>query len=560
MQHLDKILVQTIMKRLSFLIFILIASYTSFAQVGENSYRLFLTDKNYNSYSVDKPEEFLSQKAIDRRVKQNIDIQINDLPVSKIYIDSLEKLGLHILNKSKWLNTVVVYTTDQELIDTITYIGFIKSKQKIVSNLKPFLKEDSFEKNNLTILSENNDPLDYGYATTQISMLNGHVLHQSGYKGQGITIAVIDAGFYNVDLLPAFDSLIDNHQILGTKDFVDGDSLVFDTSSHGMKVLSTMGGNIPGELIGTAPQANYWLLRSEEVSTEYSVEEDNWVTAAEFADSVGVDIITSSLGYTEFDDPSQNYTYSDMDGNTTFITKAADIAASKGILVLNSAGNLADDPWKYISAPADGDSVLTVGAVDAYATYVYFSGLGPTFDGRIKPNVAAMGYQTAVQGTDGLITVANGTSFSTPIMAGMAACLWQFYPDMNNMEIIQKIEESAHQYSDPDNKLGYGIPDFGKAANLTNTSIVSFAEKTIVKVYPNPFSSYISIELLQKADEVVTIELFNIIGRKIMCERKSSNGFTIINLNNLENLPSGIYLLKIKIGNQIIQKRISKIG
>lgn len=548
------------MKRLSLFILILIATYTSYSQVKENSYRLFLTDKNNNNYSIDKPAEFLSQKAIDRRVKQNIEIQNNDLPVSKMYLDSLEKLGLRILTKTKWLNSVIVYTTDKLLIDTITNLGFIKNKQKTLSYLSSQNNKNSFEINNLTILSEKNDPLDYGYATTQISMLNGHVLHQNGYKGQGITIAVIDGGFYNVDLLPAFDSLWLNNQILGTKDFVDSDNQVFDASSHGMKVLSTMGGNIQGELIGTAPKANYWLLRSEETSTEYSIEEDNWVAAAEFADSVGSDIITSSLGYSEFDDPTQNYTYSDMDGNTTFITKAADIAASKGILVLNSAGNLANDPWKYISAPADGDSVLTVGAVDAYATYAYFSGIGPTSDGRIKPNIAAMGYQTAVQGIDGYITVANGTSFSTPIIAGMAACLWQYYPNLNNMQIIKKIEESAHQCSNPDYYLGYGIPDFGKAANLSNTSILTFAKKTFIKVYPNPFTSFINIELLQKINETVSIELYSIIGKKIKEERQFLNSFSIIKFNNLENLSSGIYLLKIKIGNKVIQKKISKIN
>ncbi|NOQ28420.1 MAG: S8 family serine peptidase [Bacteroidales bacterium] len=550
------------MKRLQLLIFAIVIVNISFAQVASNSYRLYLTDKNNNTYSVDNPEDFLSQQAINRRLKQDIDIKLNDLPISKFYLDSLKNLGLVILNKSKWLNTVVVQTNNQDLIDTITKIGFIKSKQKTSSFLKQNSYKTSFEKKDLTILSKNDDPLDYGYATSQISMLNGHVLHQNGYKGQGITIAVIDAGFLDVDLLPAFESLRTNHQILGTKDFVDGDEHVFDTSnsSHGMKVLSTMGGNIPGELIGTAPKANYWLLRSEEASTEYSIEEDNWAAAAEFADSVGADIITSSLGYSEFDDSSQDYTYSDMDGNTTFITKAADFAASKGILVLNSAGNQGDDPWKYISAPGDGDSVLTVGAVDAFATYAYFSGVGPTFDGRIKPNVAAMGYQTTVQGVDGSITVANGTSFSTPIMAGMAACLWQYFPELNNMELIQKIEESAHQYSNPDYKLGYGIPDFGKAANLINTDIHSFTEKTFLKIYPNPFYSYINIELLQKSNETVTVELYSIIGKKIMEIQKPLMGQTNIELYNLEDLSTGIYLIKIEIGNETFQERIIKIN
>lgn len=545
------------MKKIKYLIFLLFASYSSFSQVAENSYRLYLTDKNHNRFSVNNPDEFLTQKAIERRRKQGIDIHINDLPISNTYTDSLKKLGLNILSKSRWMNTVVVFTNDKDLIDTITSISFIKSKQKIASKLSLNSTNNFLEKTNLTIPPEI-DPLNYGYATTQISLLNGHILHLNGYKGQGITIAVIDGGFYNVDQLPAFDSLFFNNQILGTRDFVDGDNQVFDASSHGMKVLSTMGGNIPGELVGTAPKANYWLLRSEETATEFSIEEDNWVAAAEFADSVGVDIITSSLGYTEFDDSTQNYSYSDMDGNTTFITRAADIAASKGILMLNSAGNLADDPWRYISAPADGDSVLTVGAVDEFASYAYFSGIGPTFDGRLKPNIAAMGYHTAIQGIDGFVTVANGTSFSTPIVAGMAACLWQYFPELNNMEIFKKIEESAHQYSSPDYRIGYGIPDFGKAANFTGTSINESKETVTLKVYPNPFTNYINIELLTDHKYNLSLDLYNIVGEKLIQKNILFPEFGIIKIKGLENIPAGIYMIKIKMGNQIIQQIICK--
>ena len=541
------------------LIYILFSTLTSFSQVAENSYRLFLTDKNNNSYTLSAPEEFLSQKALDRRTKYNIEINQSDLPISQTYLDSLNSLGLQILNKSNWLNSMVVYSDDHELIDTITQLGFVKSKEKAVGNLTPSAKRMLFTKSHLTEVLGQDDHLDYGYGTTQISMINGHALHINGYKGQGITIGVIDAGFYNVDILPAFDSLRFNSQILGTRDFVDGDQQVYDASEHGMKVLSTMGGNIPGQLIGTAPKANYWLLRSENTSTEFSIEEDNWVAAAEFADSIGCDIITSSLGYTEFDDVSQNYSYADMDGNTAFITRAADIAASKGILVINSAGNLADDPWTYISAPADGDSVLTVGAVDAFADYAYFSGIGPTYDGRIKPNVAAMGYQTFVQGNSGAITVANGTSFSAPIIAGMAACLWQYYPDLNNMEIIKKIEESAHQYTNPDNKLGYGIPDFGKAAGLTESTINKFIDQAIIKIYPNPFTEYIQIEITQKLTQDISVKLFNITGYKISEYRYSKVKSAVIHINDLGKLSSGIYLLKITIGDQVIQKCISKI-
>ncbi|MCB2194971.1 MAG: S8 family serine peptidase [Bacteroidetes bacterium] len=540
-------------------VIIVLFSLTAYSQVAENCYRLFLTDKDHSPYSLDKPEEFLSPEAILRREKQEIEIRNNDLPISKYYTDSLNKLGLQILNQSKWLNSVVVYTLDTELIDTIRRYGFIKSKQKIEKNLTP-KTAIGFGLNAEYLVTKNQDnALDYGYGTTQIAMINGHVLHQNGYKGQGMTIAVIDGGFYKVDELPAFDSLWTNSQILGTRDFVDGDYNVYHGSDHGMKVLSTMASNIPGELIGTAPKANYWLLRSEYTPTENSIEEDNWVAAAEFADSVGCDIITSSLGYSEFDDPQQNYSYSDMDGNTTVVTRAADIAASKGILVLNSAGNAGDDEWKYITAPADGDSVLTVGAVDEYAQYVYFSGLGPTSDGRIKPNVSALGYQTSVQGVNGAITIANGTSFSTPIIAGMAACLWQSVPDLTNMEIIQRIEESAHQYSTPDYYLGYGIPDFAKAAHITSSDIIAFAEKSMIKVYPNPFTDNIHIELLLNTEDELSVQLYNMLGEKVLEVKSDAGEYAKITLNNLTQLSTGIYIIHVKAGNVIMQQRIIKL-
>ncbi|MFP4023716.1 MAG: S8 family serine peptidase [Thiohalospira sp.] len=532
-----------------------------FSQVAPDNYRIFFTDKKNSEYSVSQPEEYLSPRAITRRLKQNIDITESDLPVNKIYLDSLNKLGLKIINTSKWLNTAVVYTDDTALMDTINNLNFVKKSQKTGCSPKKKKSKNS-DCPAKAFQQQGDSTFDYGYGTTQISMLNGHVLHRNGNLGQDMVIAVLDAGFYNVDIFPAFDSLWSNHQILGTYDFVDGDKEVFDASSHGMKVLSVMGANIPGKLIGTAPKAGYWLLRSEQTASEYSIEEDNWIAAAEFADSVGADIINSSLGYFEFDDPLLNYTYNDMDGNTAFITKAADIAASKGMLVVVSAGNQGDDPWKYITAPADGDSVLTVGSVNQYAEYTYFSSIGPTVDGRIKPNVAAMGYQTAIQGIDGSITASNGTSFSAPLISGLAACLWQYYPELNNIEILRKIEESAHKYSSPDNYTGYGIPDFGKAANLINTNILSLSNNCeTVTIYPNPFQYKLNIKLNTKDESDVIIEVFNIKGQKIkkIQPKEQIIRNSTITIDEINNLPSGIYLLKINIGNQSISKQISKI-
>ena len=532
------------MKHILLLVLIITGAQNVYSQIAENTYRLYLTDKNNNEYTLENPEGFLSDRALQRRAKYSIPITENDLPVSKIYIDSLQNLGLKILNSSKWFNTVAIYSTDKELIDTIDKLDFIKSKTKVKKGLR---KNNTHAQTNnyyLEISESLQENIDYGDATVQVGMLNAHVLHQNNFQGEGMVIAVLDAGFYNVDVLPAFDSLWLNQQILGTKDFVDGGTQVFDASDHGMKVLSVMGGNLPGKLVGTAPKAKYWLLRSEQTAWEYSVEEDNWVSAAEFADSVGADIINSSLGYSEFDDIQQNYTYADMDGNTAFITRAADMAASKGILVVSSAGNLGDDPWNYISAPADGDSVLTVGAVDSYANYVSFSSKGPTYDGRVKPDICAMGYRVAVQGIDGNIILSNGTSFSSPLIAGAAACLWQALPELTNAQLIQKIRESAHQYSKPDYLLGYGIPDFAKASGLYSTNTITMTPgENSIKIYPNPFESFIYIEFEKKLRQDIKIEIFDITGKKVFSEIFLATQ-NEVKIESLQHLNKGLYLVR----------------
>jgi serine protease AprX len=322
-----------------------------------------------------------------------------------------------------------------------------------------------------------------------------------------------------------------------------------------MKVLSILAANIPGQLIGSAPNSEYWLLRTEDVSSEYSIEEDNWISAAEFADSVGADIINTSLGYTEFDDSTQNYSYADMDGNSTRISIGADIASSKGILVVVSAGNLGDNDWEHISAPADADSVIAVGAVDKNIDYAGFSSRGPSYDGRVKPNIAAMGSGTYHQTTNGEIIAGNGTSFSAPIISGLAACLWQKYPELTNIQIKSKIEESANQYASPDIFLGYGIPDFAKASNLTN---IEYLEKNkSIKSYPNPFSNIINIELNNAKVSIAKVELINLQGQIIYCQVSENNTNKLI-INNLGNIPTGIYLLKISTNNSFFTQSIIK--
>jgi hypothetical protein len=540
--------------RISLLLILLSLQIT--AQVAPDKYRIYFKDKNHSTYSLEHPEEFLSEKALERRTKQNIQLIDNDLPVSYYYLDSLRNLGATVLNTSKWLNTAVIYTSDPKLPGKLSTLDFIKDLRRITTT-QSFSYNNPEKFNQSKLAPKNSNDFDYGESGTQLYLHNGHILHQNGFQGQGILIAVIDAGFYNVNTLPAFDSLFAKNQIVSTYDFVDRESSVYEDHSHGMSVLSIIGGNIPGQLIGSAPKANFLLLRSEDANSEYPIEEDNWATAAEYADSAGADIINTSLGYSVFDDPAQSYTYSDMDGNTAYITKAADIAASKGILVVVSAGNEGNTSWKYISAPADGDSVLAVGAIDRYNTYVTFSSQGPTSDGRIKPNVAAMGYQTTVQDIFGQVVLGNGTSYSAPIITGLSACLWQAIPNLTNMEIIERIEQSSNNYLNPDNFLGYGIPDFARAANLS--AINQPVSNLTITAFPNPFTKSLTVYFYSTDNQThpTKVELYNLFGEKVN-QTEIAKKINKITIDNLEELPVGIYIVSVITDKNTHQIRVVK--
>ncbi len=391
----------------------------------------------------------------------------------------------------------------------------------------------------------------YGMSLNQIQMLNGDVFHEMGYRGQGMVIAVLDAGFLNANTHQAFDSLWANSQILGTRDFVRGGESTFDEHPHGSMVLSTMGGNYPGQLIGTAPKASYWLLRSEDGGSEFIIEEYNWVSAAEFADSVGADVINSSLGYTEFNDPIQNHTYSDLDGDTAPATIGADFAASRGILVVNSLGNEGGSPWYYLSVPSDGDSVMGIGAVDPAGNKAGFSSFGPSYDGRVKPNVSAQGsstYIADVYSTSGF-TFGSGTSFSSPILAGMAACLWQANPTLNNMQLKNAIEQSGTQASNPDFLLGYGIPDFVMANNILTIIDAPENRNLFTRIYPNPAREWFSISLTQNQPAKGRVEVNDISGRLISSHKFAIQDGESPRFDLEPGMKNGIYLVKIVADN-----------
>ena len=536
------------------------------SQVAPEKYYVAFTDKNNSPYSIDNPSEYLSQESIDRRSIQGIPIDKKDLPVNPGYVHGVAQIGVTILNRTKWLNGVTIETDDPGKIDLINALPYVKHvvKSSVVKPdpdfEKPFFTNESYITNteHISGYSGSSRFFDYGPSYNQINMLNGVLMHEDGYRGEGKTIAVLDAGFDNADNIAAFDSLWNNGQILGTYDFVNRCPVTFNQHFHGSMVLSCMGGNYPGEIIGTAPKANYWLFRSEDGNSEYIIEEYNWVSAAEFADSAGADIINSSLGYTEFDDPSQNHTYQDMDGNSTPVTIGADVAASRGMIVVNSAGNQGTSFWFYLCAPSDGDSVMGVGAVDASGNYVPFSSRGPSYDGRVKPNVAAQGLDAYVAYPNGGYGVASGTSFSSPIIAGMVACLWQANPYKHNMDVFLAIEQSGSQYPNHDDMLGYGIPDFVEAnsiltiidskGNITNEGLI---------VYPNPFTAQLNLVFKGESEDAI-LEIIDYAGRivvhrKIIISKKNN-----LTINNLENLSKGVYIIRVISSGQIYTKKLIK--
>ncbi|KAF5037546.1 Subtilase family protein [anaerobic digester metagenome] len=537
-------------------------------------YVIKLADKGNSRYSIAKPTAFLSAKSIERRLRQNIPIDEADLPVNPDYMEEISREGAEIIYSSKWLNTLIVRVNNQSILTRLVAKPFIKSIysndrlfDKKQGNKSFFEKEyisESFVTNSHYKNSSSPNSLNYGASSNQISMIALNSMHDLGYLGSGMTIAVIDAGFRSANTMAAFENLRNNNAIKGTRDFVLPGNNVYQNniSTHGTYVLSIMGGWLPGQLIGTAPNADYWLLRSEDANSEYLMEEYYWVSAAEFADSVGADIINSSLGYTTFDNPADNHTYADMDGNTTVITRGADWAASRGILVVSSAGNSGNSSWKYISAPADGDSVLTVGAVNAQGIYASFSSTGPTYDGRIKPDVTAQGAGCVVATIPEGIANGDGTSFSSPIIAGAAACLWQANPSYSAQEILNALKQSASLASKPNNQLGWGIPDVMKASGQLMAIIVQESDPfESLNAYPIPLTQdQLMVSLDMGKPKNIDIRIFNAFGKEIYLRNniQVQSGKNLIALNQMEPLLKGIYMLQVSDGYHVRTLKLIK--
>jgi serine protease AprX len=514
-------------------------------------YRVYLKDKGANDISDFSSADLLSDKAVERREKAGISVpDIRDIPVYSGYINQISSLGYKLHCTSRWMNTALFKTEALANISSLLALPFV-SDVKIVKNNSA--KSFPSDKLSFETRQENLPPYD-----RPLTMLNGQIVHNSGLNGKGILIAVLDGGFANADNISSLDGLRSRNGIKGTFDFVENDDNVYGFHYHGTAVLSVLAGSIPGSLEGTAQGADYWLIRSEDTGSEFPVEEDFWTAAAEFADSLGADIISSSLGYCTFDDPLLDYKFSDMDGDHAFITRAADIAASKGILVVNSAGNERNKTWIYIIAPSDGDSVLSVGAVDGYRSISAFSSAGPSYDRRIKPDVVSQGVSVPVQIEASAVVRSNGTSFSCPIISGMCACIMQAVPKANNSDIISALHSVSDRFLKPDSLYGYGIPDITAAVKFLQEKYISKpANESIAG--PNPFNGEIKITF-REIPEKLTIEIYDISGKLLMKTDYKDYISRTLTLDSFSDLKRGIYFIRLITPGGIFIHKVIKIN
>jgi serine protease AprX len=457
-------------KFLPFVISILLLITGSHAQFTR--YIVKLRNKGATSFTIANPSAYLSPRAVNRRIQYNIPVDSTDLPVPSSYITQIKNIpNVTILNISKWLNAVTIQTSDLNAITALNALPFVQSTPGIAARMNhtrpdKYNKEDDLASSFGGTARIEGDFFNYGTASyNEIHLHNGEFLHNIGLRGQGLQIAILDNGFnnYSSPAFHAFDSVNANNQVLGTWDFVAHEQNVTNDGSHGMSCFSTIAANIPGQFVGKAPKANFWLYQTEDNASEYPIEEFNWSCGAEKADSSGADIISTSLGYTIFDNASLNHTYADMNGNTTMGAIAADLAAQKGILVFAAVGNDGNGSWHFLSTPSDGDSVVAVGAVNTSGVVAGFSSYGPSSDGQVKPDVASVGNPALIENASGNVGSGSGTSFACPNMAGLGTCLWQGFPEFNNMRIIRAMKEAGSIFSTPNDRIGYGIPDL-KAA------------------------------------------------------------------------------------------------
>jgi len=548
------------MRKLSFLLLFLVASLFAQAQVATNIYWVQFTDKNDSPYSIDNPEAYLSPRALQRRANLGIAIDEYDIPVNPQYLQAVADCGAQLLNPSKWLNGVSVHVTNPAVIEAIYALDFVEVVRNCPNDLKAQEMKERWLANEMKPVETHRGMYGYyGGAEAQVKQLNVDQLHEQGFDGTGIVIAVLDGGFQGTEEASCFDNMREEGRLLGVRDFVYGSTTVYSQSTHGTSCLSTMAAYDPNEMVGTAPKASYYLIHTEDGNSENIIEEYNWVSGAEYADSLGVDVCSTSLGYVDFDMGQWDHPFEHYDGQTAPMTIGCEIAASRGMICVNAAGNDGDGVCT-LGIPGDAEHILTIGAVDSDGNRAYFSSVGPTFDGRIKPDVMAMGQGTYVASGYGNwwpYYNGDGTSFATPVLAGAVACLRQARPYASVQEMCDAIRECSNRADSPDNQYGYGIPDFTKALDMLHVSEISGQSNELINVYPNPSQGEMHVTLKEGAKADVTV--FDFMGRQMYTY--SFNGLNHTTLENyLNTLDPGVYFIHAvsELGSQTLKFVVTK--
>lgn len=536
------------MNRLQFIFLLLLVSFIA---DGQDRYFVFFKDKSNSPFSVADPSKFLSAKSIARRARLNIPITSEDIPVNPNYVAQVKQTGSKTFYTSKWWNGVLIQT-DNATISIINNLSFVAKTEFVALGSKliggRIAKTDDVSQAAILEASE-----------FQLAQLGIDYMHVDGYRGEGVDIAQFDSGWRGginmVNSSNPFLPLFSDGRIKDVFNFVTNTTNIFNDDTHGTLVLSTMGASMPGKFTGGAFKANFYLYETEDKLTEYRVEEYNWTFAAERADSIGIDVINSSLGYNTFDDPSMDYKKADMNGRTTVISRAAKKAIDKGIVVVASAGNSGGTVWQTILAPADVDGILAVGAVTVDGAKSFFSSTGPSADGRIKPDVVALGSSTAVIAPDGSLGSSTGTSLAGPLIACLAAGLIQEFPNAKPSEIYKAIINSGSIYTNPTNQLGYGIPNYAKAKSYLKYGQL----KDDISVFPNPvINSKLNILIKEPLGQAVSLSIYDLYAKRLLQTITSVDWNTNPIQIDLSSIPNGVYILEISEGGKNVISKIIK--
>ena len=548
------------MRKVSFLLLFLAVTFFAQAQIATNIYWVQFTDKNNSPYSIDNPEAYLSPRALQRRANLGLTIDEYDLPVNPQYLQAVADCGAELINPSKWLNGVSVHVTDPAVIEAINALEFVAVVRNCPNDPKAQEMKERWLANEMKPSSANRGMYGYyGGAEAQVTQLKVNLLHDMGFDGTGVVVAVLDGGFQGTEDASCFDNMREEGRLLGTRDFVYGSNSVYTQSTHGTSCLSTMAAYDPNNMVGTAPKASYYLIHTEDGDSENIIEEYNWVSGAEYADSLGVDVCSTSLGYIDFDLGQWDHPFEHFDGKTAPMSIGCEIAASRGMICMNAASNEGDG-FCTLGIPADAEHILTVGAVDANGNRAYFSSVGPTYDGRIKPDVMAMGEGTYVASGYGSwwpYYNGDGTSFATPVLAGAVACLRQARPYASVQEMCDAIRACGDRADNPDNKYGYGIPDFSQALEVLHVEEVTAQKHELINVYPNPSQGEVHVALREGAKADITV--FDFMGHQLYTY--SFNGLNHTTLEKyLNTLGSGIYFINAvsDLDNQTLKLVVTK--